>query len=302
MRKVAVIGMGHVGATAAFILFTHGVADELVLLDKNETKCRAEWGDLRDTLGRNDFYVNVKWGDWKELADADLIITAFGDVAASITTGDRFAEFPINTKNAVEVGQKIKDSGFKGVIINISNPCDVVTSILQKVTGLPKSQVFGTGTFLDTSRMQRVVGEKLGQDPRNVSGFNLGEHGSSQFTAWSTVWVNNRPAKDLFNEAEKEEMDRLSKDNAFMVGKGKGYTCYAVATCAVRLARAVFSDAKFYGPTSCYVESLGTYIGYPSIVGKHGVEEVPVLDLPADEQDKLEASAKKLKDSLASLE
>ena len=115
MRKVAVIGMGHVGATAAFILFTHGVADELVLLDKNETKCRAEWGDLRDTLGRNDFYVNVKWGDWKELADADLIITAFGDVAASIKTGDRFAEFPINTKNAVEVGQKIKDSGFKGV-------------------------------------------------------------------------------------------------------------------------------------------------------------------------------------------
>ena len=123
MRKVAVIGMGHVGATAAFILFTHGVADELVLLDKNETKCRAEWGDLRDTLGRNDFYVNVKWGDWKELADADLIITAFGDVAASITTGDRFAEFPINTKNAVEVGQKIKDSGV-GPIAQDDAYCD----------------------------------------------------------------------------------------------------------------------------------------------------------------------------------
>ena len=301
MRKMAVIGMGHVGATAAFILVTHGVADELVLLDKNEKKCAAEWGDLRDTLPRNDYYVKVNYGDWSELKDTDVIITAFGDVAATVKTGDRFAEFPINSANAKEVGKKIKDSGFNGILIDISNPCDVVTSILQKETGLPRNQVFGTGTFLDTARMQRVVGEKLGQDPRNVSGFNLGEHGSSQFTAWSTVSVNNRKATDLFNEEELQEMDQASKDNAFKVGFGKGYTCYAVATCAVKLAKAVFSDAKFYGPTSCYVESVGTYIGYPSIIGKNGVEEVPELELTDEETKKLEASADKLKKNLATV-
>lgn len=304
MRKVAVIGLGHVGATAAFILVTHGYADELLLLDKNEKKCAAEWGDLRDTLPRNDHYVKVNWStwdDWSGLKDTDVIITAFGDVSASIKTGDRFAEFPINSANAKEVGPKIKESGFHGIIINISNPCDVVTSILQRETGLPRNQVFGTGTFLDTARMQRVVGEKLGQDPRNVSGFNLGEHGSSQFTAWSTVNVNNKSAFDLFTEEERAEMDQASKDNAFKVGFGKGYTCYAVATCGVRLANAVFSDAKMYGPTSCFVESVGTYIGHPSIVGKNGVEAVPELDLLPDEREKLEASAKKLKDSLATI-
>ncbi len=150
MRKVAVIGLGHVGATAAFILVTHGYADELLLLDKNEKKCAAEWGDLRDTLPRNDHYVKVNWStwdDWSGLKDVDVIITAFGDVSATIKTGDRFAEFPINTANAKEVGPKIKESGFHGIIINISNPCDVVTSILQRETGLPRNQVFGTGTF-----------------------------------------------------------------------------------------------------------------------------------------------------------
>ena len=300
-RKVAVIGLGHVGATVAFTLFTHAIADELVLLDKNEKKCEAEWGDLRDTLARNDYYVNVKWGDWNELKDTDVVITAFGDVAATIKTGDRFAEFPINTANAKEVGQKIKETGFNGVIINISNPCDVVTSILQKVTGLPRNQVFGTGTFLDTARMQRVIGEKFGQDPHNVEGYVLGEHGSSQFTAWSTVRINNRSARDLFIKEERDVLSDVPNKNSMKVGFGKGYTCYAVSTCAVRLARAVFSNAHYYGPTSCYVESVGTYIGYPAVVGKDGIEEVFELDLNEDEKKRLNASADKLKTNLAKL-
>ena len=108
MRKVGIIGMGHVGATVAYTLFTHGIADELVLIDKNEDKVAAEYNDLRDSLSRNNYYVRVTMQDWHELKDADIIVTAFGDIAASVKTGDRFGEFELNAKNAKESVKRLR--------------------------------------------------------------------------------------------------------------------------------------------------------------------------------------------------
>ena len=301
MRKIGIIGMGHVGATVAFSLFTHGIADELVLIDKNEDKVSAEYNDLHDTLARNNYYVNVRMQDWDALKDADVVITAFGDIAATVKTGDRFGEFKINAKNAREVGKKLKEIGYKGVIINISNPCDAVSQILQETTGLKKNRVFGTGTFLDTARMQRIVGEKLGQDPHNVEGYVLGEHGSSQFTAWSTVRVNNKIALQLFSEKDQEEISAQSNKNSFIVAKGKGYTSYAIATCAVLLTQAVFNDAGLYAPISVYDPEFKTYIGYPAIIGRDGIEKLIQLKLTEEEHQKLVNSANKIKEHLDSL-
>lgn len=301
MRKVAIIGMGHVGATVAYTLFTHGTVDDLVLIDKNEDKANAEYNDLHDTLARNDYYVNVIQQDWDALEDADIIVTAFGDIDASVKNNDRFGEFEINAKNAREVGEKIKKTGFHGILINISNPCDAVTSILQETIGLKKNRIFGTGTFLDTARMQRIVGEELMQDPKNVEGFVLGEHGSSQFTAWSTVRVNNKMAFQLFTEDQQEKMSAQSNKNSFIVANGKGYTSYAIATCAVRLIEAVFSDARFYGPVSVYNPEFKTYIGYPAIIGRDGIEELIELKLTDEEHEKLTNSANKIKEHLEQL-
>ena len=301
MRTVGIIGMGHVGATVAYTLFTHGMVDDLILIDKNEDKVNAEYNDLHDTLARNDSYVNVRKQDWDGLEDADIIITAFGDIAASVKTGDRFGEFELNAKNARQVGADIKESGFHGVLINISNPCDAITQILQETSGLKKNRVFGTGTFLDTTRVQRIIGEKLGQDPRNVEGFVLGEHGSSQFTAWSTIRVNNKIAFQLFGDEEQEKISEQSNKNAFVVANGKGYTSYAIATCAVRLVQAVFSDARLYCPVSVYNPEYKTYIGYPAIIGRDGIEEVIELKLTSEEKEKLEAAADKIKEHLDQL-
>lgn len=225
----------------------------------------------------------------------------FGDIGATVKTGDRFAEFDINSKNAKEVGKQIKNAGFNGILLNISNPCDAITTILQETTGLAKNQVFGTGTFLDTARMQRIVGEKLNEDPRNVEGFVLGEHGASQFTAWSTVSVNGRSAKQLFSEKEEEELSAQPNKNSMKVAFGKGYTSYAIATCAVRLVQAIFSNARLFAPASVYLDEVETYIGYPAIIGKNGVEEVIKLELTSDEDKKLNDSANIIKKHIAQL-
>lgn len=295
MRKIAVIGLGHVGVTVAYTIYAQGLCDELVLIDKNEKKLRAEEYDFKDAASRMLFHTEIKTGDYNELKDADVVITAFGDIEASVKSGDRFAELPINRAAAKEVGQKIKAAGFKGVVINISNPCDVITSILQHETQLPKNQVLGTGTFLDTARMQRTVGEAMNQDPRNVAGYVLGEHGNSQFIAWSTVVVNNKAASDLFTPEEIEKLDKLPVEGAWKVAFGKGYTSYAVATCAVRLAEAVLSNAHLFAPVSVYLDEYETYIGYPAIIGSKGIEAVVQLDLTEKEQEKMWQSARYIK-------
>lgn len=301
MRKVAVIGLGHVGATVAYTIFTHGYADTLVLLDKNQAKVEAEYNDLRDTLARNDYYVKVLMQDWSQLKDTDIIITAFGDIAATVKTGDRFGEFNINARNAQEVGKKIQATGFSGILINISNPCDAISTILQESTGLSKAQVFGTGTFLDTARMQRIVGEKLNEDPKNVEGFVLGEHGASQFTAWSTVRINGKSADQLFSKQEKTILSDQPNKNSMKVAAGKGYTSYAIATCAVRLMLAVFSNARLFAPTSVYLDEVETYIGYPAIIGKNGIEKVIKLELSSEEKEKLQHSATIIKQHIAQI-
>ena len=295
MRKIAVIGLGHVGVTVAYTIYAQGLCDELVLIDKNEKKLRAEEYDFKDAASRMLFHTEIKTGDYAELKNADVVITAFGDIEASVNSGDRFAELPINTEAAKEVGSKIKAAGFNGVIINISNPCDAITNILQQATDLPRNQVFGTGTFLDTARMQRTVGEALNQDPRNIDGYVLGEHGNSQFIAWSTVFANNKAASDLFTPEEIEKLDKLPVEGAWKVAFGKGYTSYAIATCAVRLAEAVLSNAHLLAPVSVYLDKYETYIGYPAIIGANGIESVVELNLTDQEEEKMWQSASYIK-------
>lgn len=298
MRKIGVIGLGHVGTTVAHILLMKGLVDELVLIDHDEKKVAAEYLDFSDSFARTESSALIKQNDYSELADADVIITAFGEIGATARTGDRFAELPINKKNAAEVGKKVKESGFKGILINISNPCDVIVNELQKASGMPRTCIFGTGTFLDTARMQRAVGDHFGEAPQNVSGFVLGEHGNSQFPAWSTVFLDGEPVTK-FAEAGQIDLAKLDeeiKESAFKVVAGKGYTSFAVATCAVRIVEAIFNNKHEYMPASVYLENYGCYIGYPAVIGKDGVEKIKSVKLTAAETAKLENSVKTIKE------
>lgn len=299
MRKVGIIGLGNVGSTVAYSLFTHGTADELVLLDLNQKKRDAEVNDLRDAIPRNDVYVNVIAGDYPDLKDVDVLITAFGSIKASASTGDRFGEFPINTKNAKQVGPAIKASGFHGILLNITNPCDAVTTILQQTTGLPKNHIFGTGTFLDTARMQRIIGERFQVDPHSVTGFVLGEHGASQFIAWSTVRVCGQPIDALLSKKEQAKLAKQPNVNAVKVAQGKGYTNWAIATCTMRMVRKIFNNAHSFVPVSVFLPKLGTYLGYPAVVGRDGIEKLGKLTLTPGEEKQLAQSAAFVKEHLA---
>ncbi len=200
-KKIGVIGMGHVGSTAAHYIVANGFADDLVLIDINEDKVNADAIDFEDAMANLPVHTNITVNDYSALKDADVIISALGNIKLQDNPNDdRFAELPFTSKAVKSVAQKIKDSGFNGIIVAITNPVDVITSIYQQITGLPKKHVIGTGTLLDSSRMKRAVAKELNLDPRSVTGFNLGEHGNSQFTAWSTVRVLSRPITEVAKE------------------------------------------------------------------------------------------------------
>ncbi|ASG80848.1 MULTISPECIES: L-lactate dehydrogenase [Lactiplantibacillus] len=296
MRKYGVIGLGQVGATVAYTLVQQGIVDELVLIDKNEALAKAQKLDLDDASPRLSSTTKIILNDYDALADAEVLIVASGNIGAidMNSSKGRFGEYDLNQAIVRDIAPKIVASGFKGILIDIMNPCDVMTDYLQRMTGFPRNRVFGTGTFLDTARMQKYVGQATGTNGKNVSGYVYGEHGNSQFVAWSTVSVNGQPIKK-FPGLNLDQLEEDARQGAFAVMAGKHYTNFAIATCGVRLAEAVSADAQLACPVSAFDPQFGTYVGMPAVIGKNGIESLIQLELTADEQASLAASAKFIK-------
>lgn len=293
MRKIGVVGIGHVGATVAHLVVSQGLADTLVLVDKNAAKLASEVLDFQDAASLLPHHVTVTAGTTADLADAEVVISALGHIDLIQPGGDRFTELRANTPEVQQVGSDLKQAGFQGVLIVISNPVDVMSGLYQQVTSLPTQQVFGTGTYLDTARLKRALGEALNIDPRSVHGYMLGEHGASQFAAWSTVQALGQTATELATtyQLDLDQIAADAREGGFTVFAGKKYTNFAIAHAAVSLAQLVLSDARQVAIVSHYDPQFDSYISTPAIIGRGGiVGEVP-LTLTAAEQASLQQSA-----------
>lgn len=301
MRKLGVVGIGHVGSTVAQIIVSQGLADELILVDKNEKKLAAEVLDLQDAASLLAHHVTVRAGSIADLADVEVVVSALGHIELIEPGGDRFTELRANTPEVQQVGSDLKAAGFNGVLIVISNPVDVITGIYQKATGLPTNQVFGTGTYLDTARLKRTLGAALNIDPRSVQGYMLGEHGDSQFAAWSTVKVLGQTAEDLVTNYGLD-LDKVANDarvGGFTVFDGKKYTNFAIAHAAVSLAQLVISDSHNQAIVSHYDPNFDGYISTPAIIGRDGVVGNFDLTLTANESELLKKSAETIAEKTA---
>lgn len=290
-RKVGIIGAGHVGSDVAFSLVTQGICDEIILIDKVEAKAESEALELRDMSSMTHFYTTVTANDWDGLKEADVIIMAVGP--ETLLRQDRMEELVETSRSVAEIVPKILATGFKGIFVNITNPCDVITMLIQKITGFDHSRVFGTGTSLDTARMRRVVGEALHINPKSVEGYVLGEHGESQFVAWSTVKIGGVHITD-YNTETTLDLPAL-KDTVRFGGwnilTGKGWTSFGIATATANIVGALLSDAKQVFPLAVFSEQTNTYIGQPAIIGANGVIDILEPTLTKEEQANFSNSA-----------
>ena len=296
-NKIGIIGDGHVGSTVAQQLILTGLVDDLVMIDVNEAKVRADQLDFQDAMANLKHHITININDYSALKDADIVISAFGNIELE-AGGERFAELNYNRERIGAIAEAIKKSGFNGILLAITNPVDAITNMYQELTGLPRKHVIGTGTLLDTARMKRAVGELMNVDPRSVEGFNLGEHGNSQFTAWSTVKVLEKPITEVA-KAKHLKLEDLNDEIKFggqTVYKGKQYTNYGISAAVTRLVETIQSDAHTEMPVSNYQEKYGTYLSYPAIVGRDGIIQTVELTLTDEEEKKLQSSAATIKE------
>ena len=279
-RKVGVIGLGHVGAHVAYSLAVQGIADELVLVDMKEQKLASEVQDLRDAAAYLPHRVTVNPGDFADLGDCDVIVNSVGKIEL-LETHDRLTEMDFTIAAVRGYVDKIKASGFNGVLINITNPCDIVTRELAMGLGLPKGRVFGTGTGLDTSRLLSALNRQTGIDHKSITAYMLGEHGALQFAPWSCVSFRGMPLDELAKTDEKFRFDRdaLQKESiggGWVTYAGKQCTEYGICTTAARMVHIVLHDEKAIMPASMELDGeygeTGLFAGVPCLIGKNGVE------------------------------
>ena len=298
MRKISIIGLGNVGATLAHTIVERSLCDTLFLFDKKEGLAEAEVSDLSDGFVRRNSHVNIVAGSLKNLDESDIIVFAPGDITILQKNNDRLLEFKYTKTCAEEWGKKIKESKFKGIIVSITNPCDVIADYLQKLSGVPRERVIGTGTILDTARMKNAVARKLNIDPNSVDGYVIAEHGNSQFVAWSQVSIATKPIYEILDKETCKKIEEETKIRAFETIKAKGYTSYGIANSTSIVIESIFQDSKTILPVSSYLEKEGCYIGHPAIVGRDGILGDYELVLNEEEKEKWNKSVKTIKDTL----
>ena len=231
--KICIIGAGAVGATCAFAIAMKQLCSELVLIDVNQEKAHGEALDISHGLpflGQMDIHA----GGYEEVKGADIIV-----ITAGIPRKPGETRIDLAKKN-VNLAHKITDSIMEhydgGVIMVVSNPCDVVTYMVTKWTGLPTSRVIGAGTNLDSARFRWLLASKLNVDVRNVHGYILGEHGETQFPAWSRTHVAGVPVEEyarsigapLSDEDKAELAERTKSAGAEIIKLPKLTQRYAV--------------------------------------------------------------------------
>lgn len=309
-RKAAIIGCGFVGSASAFALMQSGLFSELVLIDANHDKAEGEAMDIAHGLpfaGQMKIYA----GDYDDIVDAAVIIVTAG--AAQKPGETRLDLVNKNVNIFKSIIPEIAKRNYKGILLIVANPVDILTYTAVKLSGLPENRVIGSGTVLDTARLKYALGEHLEVDSRSVHSFIIGEHGDSEIVAWSSTNVSGIPVNDFcelrghFNH--EEAMRRIAddvKNSAYDIIEKKGATYYGIAMSVKRICECIMRDEKSILPISSMMH--GEYgisdicLSMPTVVGREGVETRVPIQLNEQEESALSASAEQLSKVAAQLD
>lgn len=309
-RKAAMIGCGFVGSASAFALMQSGLFSELVLIDANHDKAEGEAMDIAHGLpfaGQMKIYA----GDYDDIVDAAVIIVTAG--AAQKPGETRLDLVNKNVNIFKSIIPEIAKRNYKGILLIVANPVDILTYTAVKLSGLLENRVIGSGTVLDTARLKYALGEHLEVDSRSVHSFIIGEHGDSEIVAWSSTNVSGIPVNDFcelrghFNH--EEAMHRIAddvKNSAYDIIEKKGATYYGIAMSVKRICECIMRDEKSILPISSMMH--GEYgisdicLSMPTVVGREGVETRVPIQLNEQEESALSASAEQLSKVAAQLD
>lgn len=301
--KVVLVGTGFVGMSMAYSMLNSGGISELILIDIDKDKTVGEEMDLSHGLPYAPQKMIIKAGDYSQCKDAQVVVITAGIAQKPGQTRLELAE--VNAKIVKSITKEIMASGFNGIIIVASNPVDLMTYVVAETSGLPKNQVIGSGTVLDTARLRYLVGDYLKVSSKNIHAYIMGEHGDSSFVPWEHCYVGCKKIIDVMkdNHHPMEKLDKIHEDvvnAAYEIIEKKKATYYGIGMALNRLVRAVINDENSILTVSTYLNNQygqdDIYIGVPAIINKNGVRELLELELNEKEQAKLDNSCKLIKE------
>ncbi len=302
-RKVVLVGTGLVGMSMAYSFLSTGGIDELVLLDVDKNKAEGEAMDLQHGLPYAHGKLTIKAGDYDDCSDASIVV-----ITAGVTMKEGETRLDIAAKDAKiikSVTESIMKSGFDGIIVVVSNPVDSMTYVAQKVSGLPKERVIGSGTILDTARLRFLMSEYLNISSGNIHAYIMGEHGDSSFVPWTNTYIGCKSLLDFLDEENKDFEDLIDiytqvQQAGYELIKRKHSTYYGIGLSLNRLIRAIVDDENVILTVSAFQEGQygqeGLYIGVPAVVNRGGVREIVKIELSDVDQAKFDASCKIVSD------
>ena len=242
-NKVMIIGTGNVGASIGFSLVSQRTAvNELVLIDLNQDDAEGEAMDLRDTLAVSPTYLKISAGSYKKDAkDTDIVIFTAG--AAQKKGGEtRMELLACNAKILHSVIDQLLAANFHGIFLIVTNPVDVMSYLAMQYSGFPSHKVIGSGTVLDSARLRYHLAEKLKVSPKSVHAYQVGEHGDSEFTIWSSANIGGQPVHKLLKQSELSIIEEETKHAAYKIIERKGATYYGIGACVTSIVNCIFND------------------------------------------------------------
>ena len=306
-KKVTIIGAGSVGATTAFALLARNAASEVVLIDINTDKALGEALDIKQAtpfIDNCDIYA----GSYCDAVDSDVVVITSGIGRKPGQTRLELVQTNVNIVKSIAT--EITKYAPNAIYIIVANPVDILTYAFLKCTGLPKNQVFGTGTVLDTIRLRTRLAEIYNVNKQQVHANVLGEHGDTSFVAWSTATIAGIPVDEynasiatpynLPTEYSREDVENYVKKSGGKIIARKGCTVYGIGMSTTHIVKTLSGNAE----TAMTISSLheGEYgisdvcLSSLSLVDSTGVRSIITQKLTDDELQKLYASAQVLKE------
>lgn len=303
--RVAVVGVGSVGATFAFSLMQSGLAREIVLIDKDEERARGECMDLNHGAA---FVppVNIYPAGYEGCKDADIVVLTAGRKQKS--GENRLDLLKRNIEVFRDIIEKIADYAKGAILLVVTNPVDILSYVTMKISGFPKEKVIGSGTVLDTSRFRYLLSEHCHVDPRNVHGYIIGEHGDTELAVWSHANIGGIKLREYCPLCTRKDCDHKHDLNkifqevvnaAYKIIEAKGATYYAIGLSIVKIVTSILRDENSILPVSSFIEDYydidNVYLSIPTVINRNGAQKVLKLRLSKEEVEKLRYSADGLK-------
>ncbi len=307
--RIAIVGVGNVGATYAYALLQHGLSSEIVLIDANHARAEGEAMDLNHAVPFT-HSTRIWAGDYADCAGAAVTVICAG-------VGQRPGESRLdmvvrNGEIWKQIIPQIVKNNPGGILLIATNPVDALTYAALKISGLPKERVIGSGTILDTARFRYLLSQHFDVDARSVHAFIVGEHGDSEVPVWSLANIAGMKLDDfcrvqgvMLSAADRQSIYEQTRDAAYRIIERKGATYYGVAAGLIQITSALLRDQNTIFSVSSLIEDYyginDVCLSLPAIVNYSGIRAVLRLDLSDEEQQQLRKSADILQSTLRKL-